>query len=242
MYLHLANRSKYKNLHLSTALEDWDMIQELKQCVTIDQYFAGAEQKMDRLSVKREQSLGVLSCMSKEETPQVFTHIAVTCLLLQQGNIAENDPPSTPIPPPLCIPRCYGRKVHIRRSLSQYENWPRPPINYCNLISLALRNSSDGSLNVQQIYSFVREHFPFFRAAPDGWKNTVRHNLCFSSSFEKISGWVCADGHRRSCLWKLTCQGRKKFRTEMLALSDELLRILRRSMSKPALMELMFGM
>lgn len=41
MMLHLANRSKYEHLHLSTALEDWDMMEELNQCVTIDQYFAG---------------------------------------------------------------------------------------------------------------------------------------------------------------------------------------------------------
>lgn len=89
------------------------------------------------------------------------------------------------------------------------------------------------STSIMLLSLLFREHFPFFRAAPDGWKNTVRHNLCFSSSFEKIAGWVCADGHRRSCLWKLTCQGRKKFRTEVHGLSDELLRILRRSMTKP---------
>ncbi|KAM4650425.1 forkhead box protein N5-like [Discoglossus pictus] len=126
-----------------------------------------------------------------------------------------------------------NKKARIQHTVTQLNSWPRPPINYCNLISLALRNSQEGSLNVQQIYSFVREHFPFFRVAPDGWKNTVRHNLCFSSSFEKSSGWVCGDGHRRSCLWKLTRQGRRKFRAEMQALSEELLRVLRRSMNKP---------
>ncbi|XP_040181430.1 forkhead box protein R1 [Rana temporaria] len=288
MMLHLANRSKYEHLHLSTALEDWDMMEELNQCVTIDQYFAGAEEKVEHCSVNSQQSL------SKEPTPQELSFkptlwlvvdpnlvipcpdlstltsescvsnsykhptsentpkSAAGCLTTEDSEeepvtsvsklYVEDDPPYTPISSTLHVQRCHGRKVRVRRSLSPYEKWPRPPINYCNLISLALRNSEDGSLNVQQIYSFVREHFPFFHAAPDGWKNTVRHNLCFSSSFEKIAGWVCADGHRRSCLWKLTSQGRKKFRTEVHGLSDELLRILRRSMTKPALMELMFGM
>ncbi|KAK5935764.1 hypothetical protein CgunFtcFv8_021099 [Champsocephalus gunnari] len=48
--------------------------------------------------------------------------------------------------------------------------WPRPPVNYCILIALALKSSHTGSLKVQQIYNFTREHFPFFQTAPDGWK------------------------------------------------------------------------
>lgn len=37
--------------------------------------------------------------------------------------------------------------------------WPRPPVNYCILISLALKSSLTGSLKVQQIYSFTRSGF-----------------------------------------------------------------------------------
>ncbi|CAN2387916.1 DNA-binding transcription factor activity [Pristimantis euphronides] len=168
-------------------------------------------------------------CSTVEESDEALTSSSELC--------TEDDHCAVPSPPTFHLRRV-SRQVHK----TPYKTWPRPPINYCTLISLALWNSEDGSLNVQQIYSFVREHFPFFRVAPDGWKNTVRHNLCFSSSFEKSSGWTCADGHRRSCLWKLTRQGRKKFRAEMNTLTDDLLHMLRRSMNKPALMELMFGM
>lgn len=38
--------------------------------------------------------------------------------------------------------------------------WPRPPLNYCILITLALCNSASGSLTVQQIYQFAR--YPLF--------------------------------------------------------------------------------
>lgn len=34
--------------------------------------------------------------------------------------------------------------------------WPRPPVNYCILIAMALSSSRNGSLNVQQIYNFTR--------------------------------------------------------------------------------------
>ncbi|XP_075134913.1 forkhead box protein R1 [Leptodactylus fuscus] len=293
MYLRFSDRARYENLHLSTALEDWDMAEEMKQCMTIDQYSIGAEDKVDHSSLNRQDSVEDSPCKSEEGSPQESTFRPTLWLVVDPNIVIPYPEVSTPPPPEPQVtpsnitfnPKCkirssvddsdeealtsssemYTEDDHcfipstpsprLQRAAGQvkykkcpvqksppYELWPRPPINYCNLISLALRNSKEGSLNVQQIYSFVREHFPFFRVAPDGWKNTIRHNLCFSSSFEKSAGWVCADGHRRSCLWKLTRQGRRKFRTEMHSLSDELLRVLRRSMYKPALMELIFGM
>ncbi|XP_063798710.1 forkhead box protein R1 isoform X2 [Pseudophryne corroboree] len=291
MYLRFADRSRYESLHLSTALEDWDMKEELKQCVTIDQYFPviGTDEKGERYSIKRQHRVEMLPCRSEEGSPLENTFQPTLWLIVDpnlvmpcpdiyttlplelhmtspyMSSTPENRTPSAvdystmedseeeamssssdlcteddnsfiTRPAHLSSMNCHVKKERVRRTGAQYK-WPRPPINYCNLISVALRNSEEGSLNVQQIYSFVREQFPFFRAAPDGWKNTVRHNLCFSSSFEKSAGWESADGHRRACLWKLTRQGRRKFRTEMHALSDELLRVLRRT-----LMELMFGM
>nr|AAI55352.1 Forkhead box protein FoxN5 [Xenopus laevis] len=295
MYLRFANRKPYEKLHLSTALEDWDMSEELKLSITADQYFAGADDKVERYTLRRQHSTELSPTRSEEGDFQeckfrpslwlvVDPNLVIPCpewinrippapeltsppLQLQRQLSVEystvedsedeaptscsdlmtdddNDDSYNPCQPKNKHKRakCLGKKLRVQKGLTELESWARPPLNYCNLISLALRNSEDGCLNVQQIYSFVRDHFPFFRIAPDGWKNTVRHNLCFSSSFEKSSGWVCADGHRRSCLWKLTRQGRRKFRNEMHALSDDLLHVLRRSMKKPALMELMFGM
>ncbi|XP_075045714.1 forkhead box protein R1 [Mixophyes fleayi] len=289
MFLHFSDRTRYGSLHLSTALEDWDMMEELKQCVTIDQYFAGTDEKVDQYSLKQQHCMEVQPCRSEEGStlentvkptlwlivdpnlvmpcPEVYTtlppepHMTPSYKSFTPENrtqstvdystvedseeealtssselCTEDDNSFITCPSPAHMQKVnyHLKKGQVQRNLTRLDSWPRPPINYCNLISLALRNSEDGSLNVQQIYSFVREQFPFFRAAPDGWKNTVRHNLCFSSSFEKSAGWVCADGHRRSCLWKLTRQGRKKFRAEMHALSDESLLVLRRSMNKPA--------
>uniref|UniRef100_A0A8C8RVD8 Fork-head domain-containing protein n=1 Tax=Pelusios castaneus TaxID=367368 RepID=A0A8C8RVD8_9SAUR len=115
------------------------------------------------------------------------------------------------------------------------RGWPRPPINYCILITLALRNSAEGSLTVQQIYQFTRQHFPFFQTAPDGWKNTIRHNLCFSSSFEKTTHFVCNEGNRKSRLWKLTPEGCRKFQEEVRALPEEALHLVSQSLRKPGI-------
>uniref|UniRef100_W5M5Z4 Forkhead box R1 n=1 Tax=Lepisosteus oculatus TaxID=7918 RepID=W5M5Z4_LEPOC len=111
--------------------------------------------------------------------------------------------------------------------------WPRPPVNYCILIAMALSSSRAGSLNVQQIYNFTREHFPFFQTAPDGWKNTIRHNLCFSNSFEKTPQLVCSQGKRKSCLWHLTADGRRRLRNEIHLLTGDSIAVLERSMTNP---------
>ncbi|XP_066568362.1 forkhead box protein R1 [Amia ocellicauda] len=118
--------------------------------------------------------------------------------------------------------------------------WPRPPVNYCILIAMALNSSRCGSLNVQQIYNFMREHFPFFQTAPDGWKNTIRHNLCFSNSFEKTPQLVSSQGKRKSCLWHLTLDGRRRLRNEIHTLTGDSLRVLRRSMAEPDMISTLF--
>ncbi|XP_065327814.1 forkhead box protein R1 [Pelmatolapia mariae] len=112
--------------------------------------------------------------------------------------------------------------------------WPRPPVNYCILIALALKSSHTGSLKVQQIYNFTREHFPFFQTAPDGWKNTIRHNLCFNSSFRKTCNQLCRDGKRKSCFWHLTLDGQRRLKDEIHMLTGDYLKQLEKSMSHPA--------
>ncbi|CAO2602246.1 Forkhead box protein R1 [Lemmus lemmus] len=92
----------------------------------------------------------------------------------------------------VALPSLPTRAPHQRRRMlgqaisPEGRLWFRPPLNYFHLIALALRNSAPCGINVQQIYSFIRKHFPFLRTAPEGWKNMIRHNLCFRDSFEKV--------------------------------------------------------
>ncbi|XP_070818294.1 forkhead box protein R1 [Chaetodon trifascialis] len=127
-----------------------------------------------------------------------------------------------------------GRTAKARDSKTVKPGcWPRPPVNYCILIALALKSSLSGSLKVQQIYHFTREHFPFFQTAPDGWKNTIRHNLCFNSSFRKTCNQLCRDGKRKSCFWHLTLDGQRRLKDDIRTLTAETLKQLERSMSRP---------
>ncbi|XP_038557052.1 forkhead box protein R1 [Micropterus salmoides] len=127
-----------------------------------------------------------------------------------------------------------GRTMKARDSKTLKPGcWPRPPVNYCILIALALKSSHTGSLKVQQIYHFTREHFPFFQTAPEGWKNTIRHNLCFNNSFRKTCNQLLKDGKRKSCFWHLTLDGQRRLKDEICTLTEESFKQLERSMSNP---------
>ncbi|NIG61011.1 forkhead box protein R1 [Pontoporia blainvillei] len=149
----------------------------------------------------------------------------------------------------VALPSPHERAPHQSRRLRQAIRqegrlWSRPPLNYFHLIALALRNGSPCGLNVQQIYGFTRPHFPFFRTAPEAWKNTVRHDLCFRDSFEKVPvGTQGGTSTRpRSCLWKLTNEGHRRFAEEARALDSTRLESIQQCMSRPGVSPSLFDL
>ena len=53
------------------------------------------------------------------------------------------------------------------------------------------------------VLSFFSEHFPYFKTAPSGWKNSVRHNLSLNKCFEKIEKPTANGSQRKGCLWAM---------------------------------------
>ncbi|XP_069475530.1 forkhead box protein N4 [Ambystoma mexicanum] len=112
------------------------------------------------------------------------------------------------------------------------KNFPKPIYSYSCLIAMALKNSKSGSLPVSEIYGFMKEHFPYFKTAPDGWKNSVRHNLSLNKCFEKVENKMSGSS-RKGCLWALNPAKIDKMEEEMQKWKRKDLPAIRRSMANP---------
>lgn len=62
----------------------------------------------------------------------------------------------------------------------------KPPYSFSCLIFMAIEESPTKKLPVKDIYDWIQVNFPYFRNAPTGWKNSVRHNLSLNKCFMKV--------------------------------------------------------
>ncbi|KAG5876242.1 hypothetical protein JTB14_032417 [Gonioctena quinquepunctata] len=62
----------------------------------------------------------------------------------------------------------------------------KPPYSFSCLIFMAIEDSVEKALPVKEIYAWIVNHFPYFKNAPMGWKNSVRHNLSLNKCFQKV--------------------------------------------------------
>lgn len=120
-------------------------------------------------------------------------------------------------------------------------SWPRPPLNYSHIISVALINNSSSGLSVQQITDFIQLHFPYFRTAAKTWKTTIRYNLRSQICFEKVPPAHEQELEGKTpCLWKLSEEGHRFFGEDIRLLAFSRKDAIRQSMLQPEMMELFF--
>ncbi|XP_035479825.2 forkhead box protein N1 isoform X1 [Scophthalmus maximus] len=118
--------------------------------------------------------------------------------------------------------------------------YPKPIYSYSILIFMALKSSKTGSLPVSEIYSFMTEHFPYFKTAPDGWKNSVRHNLSLNKCFEKVEN-KNGNSSRKGCLWALNPAKVAKMQEELHKWRRKDPVTVRRSMARPEDLDRLVG-
>uniref|UniRef100_A0A1B6CS16 Fork-head domain-containing protein n=1 Tax=Clastoptera arizonana TaxID=38151 RepID=A0A1B6CS16_9HEMI len=122
------------------------------------------------------------------------------------------------------------------------KEYPKPAYSYSCLIAMALKNSRSGSLPVSEIYSFMCDHFPYFKTAPNGWKNSVRHNLSLNKCFEKIekpqAPGSCGT-QRKGCLWAMNPAKIAKMDDEVAKWSRKDPSAIKKAMVNPENLELL---
>ncbi|XP_048885539.1 forkhead box protein N2 [Brienomyrus brachyistius] len=106
----------------------------------------------------------------------------LTCLswLHQRGDLLPLQPLPKTIPLPQLTLRDSIPTPHLPLSSS------KPPYSFSSLIFMAIEDSPEKMLPVKGIYDWIVNNFPYYRAAPGGWRNSVRHNLSLSKCFHRI--------------------------------------------------------
>ncbi|XP_069132690.1 forkhead box protein N4-like isoform X2 [Argopecten irradians] len=131
------------------------------------------------------------------------------------------------------------KAVTVLKTDNSDRVFPKPVYSYSCLIAMALKNSKNGSLPVSEIYTFMTEHFPYFKTAPDGWKNSVRHNLSLNKCFAKVeTPKVTGNNSKKGCLWALNPDKVEKMEDEIAKHRKKDLDAIRNSMAMPEKLEL----
>ncbi|XP_023608098.1 LOW QUALITY PROTEIN: forkhead box protein B2 [Myotis lucifugus] len=72
-----------------------------------------------------------------------------------------------------------------RPGKSSYSD-QKPPYSYISLTAMAIQHSAEKMLPLSDIYKFIMERFPYYRAHTQRWENSLRHNLSFNDCFIMI--------------------------------------------------------
>lgn len=114
---------------------------------------------------------------SSISTPESSTYSAVNSPTPRGSTNGNQQQQSNSSHSPRTSNVSYDPKVHIQS---------KPPYSFSCLIFMAIEDSKQKALPVKEIYAWILDHFPYFKNAPTGWKNSVRHNLSLNKCFQKV--------------------------------------------------------
>ncbi|KAG0065716.1 Forkhead box protein J2 [Linnemannia elongata] len=81
------------------------------------------------------------------------------------------------------------------------SKFPKPTQSYSFLITTAILESPNSQLTLNEIYEWVMLHYPWYRTAINGWKNSIRHNLSLNKAFMRVPRPPSEPG--KGSYWKL---------------------------------------
>lgn len=62
----------------------------------------------------------------------------------------------------------------------------KPPYSYATMITQAILSNSNGVMSLSEIYTWIADHYAYYKYLKTGWQNSIRHNLSLNKAFEKV--------------------------------------------------------
>lgn len=135
------------------------------------------------------QKPGVLTsmCTALTGSPHHVNKLAATRALRRPRQNGAGTGKEGPGKAKLDSERMFNVILNVRNKKYNGEDAQKPPLSFACMIFMSLESSPTKTLPVKEIYDWIQWKFPFYRSAPAGWKNSVRHNLSLNKCFKKVT-------------------------------------------------------
>jgi forkhead box protein N len=101
-----------------------------------------------------------------------------------------------------------------------------------NIEQLKIGGEKSVPWKIKILLLYISPLLPVSQTAPDGWKNSVRHNLSLNKCFEKVENKI-GNSSRKGCLWALNPAKIEKMQEELHKWRRKDPLTVRKSMARP---------